>query len=216
MEPTLEHWTVPVTPFQQNCTILRCAATGRGALVDPGGDVDRILAEVAKHDIELEIVLLTHGHIDHAAGVAEVVRTLELPVEGPHIEDAFWLEGMPDQARMFGLPPAESCTPGRWLDQGDSVTVGEQTLEVLHCPGHTPGHVVFFHRASKLALVGDVLFDGSIGRTDFPKGDHDELMRSIFERLLPLGDDVQFLPGHGPASTLGEQRRSNPFLRSGR
>jgi glyoxylase-like metal-dependent hydrolase (beta-lactamase superfamily II) len=215
METSLEHWTVPVTPFQQNCTVLRCAETGRGALVDPGGDIDRVLAEAARHDVELERVLLTHGHLDHAAGVAEVVRRTELPVEGPGREDAFWMEGMEEQARMFGLPPAESCTSDRWLEHGDTVTVGAQTLEVLHCPGHTPGHVVFFHRPSKLAIVGDVLFDGSIGRTDFPKGNHGDLMRSIFDHLLPLGDDVRFLPGHGPASTLAEQRRSNPFLIAG-
>lgn len=211
-KPILEHWTVPVTPFQQNCTVLRCGETGRGAIVDPGGDIDRILAEVTRHGVELERVLLTHGHLDHAAGTAELARRTGLPVEGPQREDEFWLAGMPDQARMFGLPPAESCLPNRWLEHGDTVTVGAQTLEVLHCPGHTPGHVVFFHAPTKLALVGDVLFDGSIGRTDFPKGDHATLLRSIFERLLPLGDDVTFLPGHGPASTLGAQRRRNPFL----
>ena len=211
--PSLEYWVVPVTPFQQNATLLRCTATGRGAIVDPGGEVERLLEQVERRELELERLLLTHGHIDHAGGTAELVARRQLPVEGPGLEDEFWLEGLPQQAAMFGLPSAQRPRPDRWLQHGDSVRVGEQELQVLHCPGHTPGHLVFFHEQSRLAIVGDVLFDGSIGRTDFPKGDHATLMRSIFETLLPLGDDVRFLPGHGPSSTLGEQRRTNPFLR---
>ncbi len=210
--PKIEHWTVPVTPFQQNCTVLRCTETGRGAIVDPGGDVERVLAEVKRRNVELERILLTHGHLDHAGGAAELKRRTGLAIEGPHRDDEFLLAGMAEQARMFGLPGAEAVTPDRWLSAGETVTVGAQSFAVLHCPGHTPGHVVFHHSAAHLALVGDVLFAGSIGRTDFPRGDFEQLMRSIFEQLLPLGDDVRFLPGHGPASTLGEERRRNPFL----
>ena len=208
----LEYWVIPVTPFQQNATLLRCARSGRGALVDPGGEVDRLLECAREHDVELERILLTHGHIDHAGGAAELARRTGLAVEGPGSEDEFWLQGLPDQARMFGLERAEVCTPDRWLGEGDSVAVGQERLRVLHTPGHTPGHLVFFHPGRRVAIVGDVLFDGSIGRTDFPKGDYQTLMRSIFDSLLPLGDDVRFLPGPGPSSTLGEQRRTNPFL----
>ncbi|MFT4539338.1 MAG: hydroxyacylglutathione hydrolase [Planctomycetota bacterium] len=212
---SLEYWIYPVTPFAQNTTLLRCAETGRGALVDPGDEVDRLMAAVEEHDVELESILLTHGHIDHAGGTAGIVKRTGLPVVGPHREDLFWLEGMEQQAQMFGLPVVDSPKPDRWLVHGDEVTVGAQTLQVLFTPGHTPGHVVFFHEPSRMVMVGDVLFDGSIGRTDFPKGDHATLMCSIFETLLPLGDDVTFLPGHGPTSTLGAQRKSNPYLLPG-
>ncbi len=203
---------VPVTPFQQNCTLLWCERTGKGAVVDPGGDVPRILAAVEKHGLEVGKVLLTHGHIDHAGGTAELARRLGVPVEGPQAEERFWIDALPQQSVMFGLPHADAFVPDRWLDDGDRVSVGEAELEVLHCPGHTPGHVVFFDRTARLAVVGDVLFAGSIGRTDFPRGDFATLVASIRQRLWPLGDDVRFIPGHGPMSTFGEERRSNPFV----
>lgn len=203
---------VPVTPFQQNCSVLWCEATRRAAVVDPGGELDRVLAVVARHGLTLEKILITHAHLDHAGGTAELARRTGVPIEGPHEGDLFWIEQMAAQARMFGFPPAEAFTPDRWLQQGDRVTVGELGFEVLHCPGHTPGHVVFFQREARYALVGDVLFAGSIGRTDFPRGDHAQLLASIRERLFPLGDDVTFLPGHGPTSTFGAERRSNPFV----
>lgn len=212
LEASLQFHSVPVTPFQQNCTLLWCEDSRRAAVVDPGGDIERILAAVEERELKLEKILLTHGHLDHVGGTAALSRQLQLPIEGPHKEDAFWIEQLPMQTQMFGFPPVETFTPDRWLEQGDTVTVGDETLEVHHCPGHTPGHVIFFHRPSKLALVGDVLFAGSIGRTDFPKGDHDTLIHSITEKLWPLGDEVRFIPGHGPMSTFGQERQTNPFV----
>ncbi|WP_444942950.1 MBL fold metallo-hydrolase [Microbulbifer sp. ZKSA006] len=209
---SLQFHLVPVTPFQQNCSLLWCEDSKRAAVVDPGGDLDKILAAVAERDLKLEKILLTHGHLDHVGGTAALSKQLQLPVEGPHKGDDFWIQQLPMQAQMFGFPAVEIFTPDRWLEQGDTVTVGDQPLEVYHCPGHTPGHVIFFHRPSQLALVGDVLFAGSIGRTDFPQGDHDTLIRSIKERLWPLGDEVQFVPGHGPMSTFGQERQTNPFV----
>ena len=203
---------VPVTPFQQNCSIVWDPATMSGAVVDPGGDLDLVLARVRQEGVRLEKILLTHAHIDHAGATAELKRRLALPVEGPHEADQFWIDALDEQGRVFGLDSAGWFMPDRWLHDGDSVTVGGLELEVRHCPGHTPGHVIFFHAPSRLAIVGDVLFKGSIGRTDFPGGDYDTLIRSIRGNLFPLGDDVQFLPGHGPPSTLGEERRSNPFV----
>jgi glyoxylase-like metal-dependent hydrolase (beta-lactamase superfamily II) len=203
---------VPVTAFQQNCSVLWCERTRAAAIIDPGGELDRVLATVAQHELVPEKILLTHGHVDHAAGTAELARRCNLPIVGPHRADDYWIEGLAEQAAMFGFPPAESFTPTRWLEQGDRVQLGEGELEVLHCPGHTPGHVVYFSRPDRLAIVGDVLFQGSIGRTDFPGGDHDTLIRSIRERLFTLGDDVRFLPGHGPMSTFGAERRGNPFV----
>lgn len=203
---------IPVTAFQQNCSVLWCEATRRAAIVDPGGDLDEVLAVVSEEGLEVEKILLTHGHIDHAGATAELAARLQVPIEGPHRGDKFWIEQLPRQASMFGLGPAGAFEPSRWLDQGDEVAVGQVRLAVRHCPGHTPGHVVFFHEAGRLALVGDVLFQGSIGRTDLPGGDHDTLIRSIRENLFPLGDDVRFVPGHGPMSTFGEERRSNPFV----
>ncbi len=184
----------------------------KGAAVDPGGDVGAILKRADEKSVELEKILVTHGHVDHAGGVAELAEKCGLPIEGPHPDDLFWIDGMPQQAVMFGLPEARAFTPNRWLEDGDTVSVGKTSFQVLHCPGHTPGHVVFFEESSRLALVGDVLFRGSIGRTDFPKGDHATLIRSIRENLWPLGDDVTFIPGHGPNSNFGEERRSNPFV----
>jgi glyoxylase-like metal-dependent hydrolase (beta-lactamase superfamily II) len=208
----MQYAVIPVTPFEQNCSIIWCEDTKAGAIVDPGGDVDRILNEVKRHKVVVEKILVTHGHLDHAGGVAELVRRLELPVEGPHPGDRFWIDAMDQQAAMFGCRASGRFSPTRWLGDGDTVEVGSAVLEVRHCPGHTPGHVIFFHRPSKLALVGDVLFAGSIGRTDFPGGDYDTLIRSIRDQLWPLGDDVRFIPGHGPESTFGRERRSNPFV----
>ena len=203
---------LPVTPFQQNCTLIWCEQTREAAVIDPGGDVERILAAIEEEGVHLTRILLTHGHLDHVGGTAPLAREANVPVEGPHREDAFWIEGLDQQSAMFGLGKVERFTPDRWLEDGDTVSVGKETLEVLFCPGHTPGHVVFFHRGSQLAQVGDVLFQGSIGRTDFPRGDHATLISSIREKLFPLGDDVRFIPGHGPMSTLGEERRTNPFV----
>jgi hydroxyacylglutathione hydrolase len=206
---------IPVTPFQQNCSLMWCEATMKGAVVDPGGDLDMILAEAKSHAVEIEKIFITHGHVDHAAGTAELKRLLEVPVEGPHIDDKFWIDQLPTDSVEWGFPEAEAFEPDRWLVNGNWVTVGEMTLDVYHCPGHTPGHVIFFEPATRVAFVGDVLFRGSIGRTDFPRGNHADLIWSIRERLWPLGDDVTFVPGHGPASTFGEERRSNPFVGNG-
>lgn len=203
---------LPVTPFQQNCSIIWNEANRRAAVVDPGGDLDRVLEQLDKNGLELERILVTHGHLDHAAATAELAKLKGVPIEGPHEDDKFWIDGLPEATQRFGFPPGESFTPDRWLHDGDTVTVGGELLEVLHCPGHTPGHVVFFHRGQRVAWVGDVLFAGSIGRTDFPRGDYDTLIRSIREKLFPLGDDVTFVPGHGPTSTFGAERQSNPFV----
>jgi len=203
---------IPVTPFAQNCSIVWCARTGAGAVIDPGGDLDQVLAAARENDVRLEKILLTHAHIDHAGGTAELARNLKLPIVGPHVDDQFWIDQLPEQARMFGFPRCDPFTPDRWLDEGDRVQVGEVEFQVRHCPGHTPGHVVFYSAPDKVAFVGDVLFAGSIGRTDFPGGDYDTLIRAIREKLFTLGDDVRFVPGHGPMSTFGEERRSNPFV----
>jgi len=203
---------IPVTPFQQNCTLLWCEQTRAAALIDPGGDTERLLTAVEERGLKLVSLLLTHGHIDHVSAAAELAAQLKIPIEGPHRADEYWLADLPQQSAMFGFPYTAAFTPDRWLVHGDRVTVGKQTLEVLHCPGHTPGHVVFFHAAKRVAFVGDVLFQGSIGRTDFPGGDLDTLLASIRERLWPLGDDVRFIPGHGPSSTFGAERRSNPYV----
>jgi glyoxylase-like metal-dependent hydrolase (beta-lactamase superfamily II) len=209
---SLKYRVIPVTPFEQNCTLLWCNETNKAAVVDPGGDLDRIRAAVEAEGVTLEKILLTHAHIDHAGGTAELAKSAGLPIEGPHRDDNFWIQGLAMQAQMFGFPAPEVFTPDRWLEDGDTVAVGNETLEVLHTPGHTPGHVVFFHRGSKLAQVGDVLFNGSIGRTDFPKGDYNTLIHSIREKLFPLGDDVNFICGHGPMSTFGQERATNLFV----
>lgn len=203
---------VPVTAYQQNCSIIKCLDTGRGALVDPGGDVERLLQAAERMGATLEKILLTHGHMDHCAAADVLRQQLGVPIEGPEKEDAFWIDRLPEWCRMSGFPHADAFVPDRWLEQGDTVTVGAQTLQVFHCPGHTPGHVVFLHAGQRVAWVGDVLFQGSIGRTDFPRGDHDQLIASIRETLFPLGDDITFVPGHGPTSTFGQERRSNPFV----
>jgi len=203
---------LPVTPFQQNCSLIWCETTRRAALVDPGGDVEVLLAAVERAGVTLEKLLLTHGHIDHVAGAPELARRLGLPIIGPHAEDAFLLDSLPAQAEMFGFPHAEAFAPTQWLCDGDSVEVGELALRVIHCPGHTPGHVVLYEPVSRHAFVGDVLFKGSIGRTDLPRGNYDDLIASIRDKLFPLGDEVAFIPGHGPMSTFGFERRNNPFV----
>ena len=208
---SIKYQLIPVTPFEQNCTLLWCSETMKAAIVDPGGDIPRILAAIEKNGVVPEKILITHGHIDHAGAAADLAERLSLPIEGPQREDAFWIEGMPAQSKVYGFPGVRSFTPDRWLEQGDTVRFGNVELKVFHCPGHTPGHVVFFDETGRLLLVGDVLFKGSIGRTDFPKGDFDTLISSIHGRLWPLGDDVAFISGHGPMSTIGFERRSNPF-----
>lgn len=203
---------LPVTPFQQNCSLVWCEATGRGALIDPGGEADRLLDLARTEGVTLERLLLTHGHVDHVGAAAELARVLDIPIEGPHREDAFLLDALPQQCDLFGFPPTPPLRPDRWLEAGDPVRVGEVELEVLHCPGHTPGHLVFYQPVARLAFVGDVLFRGSIGRTDFPRGDHHRLLHSIRHTLFPLGDDVRFVPGHGPMSSFGQERLTNPFV----
>lgn len=203
---------IPVTPYQQNCTLLICEQTDKAALVDPGGDLDLLLAETKRQGVALESILITHGHFDHIGGVAELATRLSLPIIGPQIEDDFWIQALPEQCRLFGFPKSDSFTPDRWLNDGDTVKVGKEVFQVIHCPGHTPGHVVYFSESRRLALVGDVLFKGSIGRTDFPKGDYQTLIDSIQQKLWPLGGDVAFIPGHGPMSTFAEEMRGNPFV----
>jgi len=203
---------LPVTPFQQNCSIIICEKTRKAAVVDPGGEVEKIKSRLNELGIEAEKILITHAHIDHAGGTADLAGDLDLPIEGPHKEDLFWIDKLADQSRMFQFPEAKPFSPSRWLEQGDEVTVGDLKLEVRFCPGHTPGHVVFINHEHKLIWVGDVLFKGSIGRTDFPRGDHPTLINSIKENLLSLPDDYQFISGHGPISSIGVERQSNPFI----
>ncbi len=208
----MQYQIIPVTSYQQNCSLVWCELSKKAALIDPGGDIERLLSAVDQHGLILEKILLTHGHLDHVGGAKQMATQLAIPIVGPHKEDLFWLQSLPQQAEMFGFDAAIAFQPDHWLVDGESVSIGEQQLEVLHCPGHTPGHVVFYHARAQLAFVGDVLFQGSIGRTDFPKGDHEQLIQSITEKLLPLGDQVTFVPGHGPCSTFGHERKHNPFL----
>ena len=208
----LHYQTIPVTPFQQNCSIVWCDQTMEAAVIDPGGDLPRITAAAKRLGVALRQILLTHAHIDHAGGTATLASEQALPIVGPHPADQFWIDGLKQQAQMFGFAPAASFTPARWLHDGDSVAVGHSTLQVRHCPGHTPGHVVFHCPQAQRAFVGDVLFAGSIGRTDLPGGDHDTLIASITQRLWPMGDDTVFIPGHGPESSFGRERRTNPYV----
>lgn len=203
---------IPVTDFQQNCTLLICEQTREAVIIDPGGEPERILAAIERLGATPRHLLLTHGHLDHVGGAQALASRLQLPILGPHRDDAFLLAALPEQARMFGFPPHQAFTPDTWLEAGESIRFGEHSLEVLHCPGHSPGHLVYFERAESLAQVGDVLFRGAIGRTDLPRGNHERLLESIQQVLLPLGDHVRFIPGHGPMSTFGAERRENPFL----
>ncbi len=209
---------VPVTPFQQNCTLLWDSDTLQAAVIDPGGDVEQILAAIEQNALKVERILLTHSHMDHAGGAAGLKLALEaggqnVPIVGPDIRDKFLLDALAEQAAKYGIEGASNVTPDRWLTEGETVAVGGHAFAVLHCPGHTPGHVVFINHEQRLALVGDVLFQGSVGRSDFPYGDGDALITAIVEKLLPLGDDYQFVCGHGPGSTFGAERANNPFLR---
>ena len=209
----LRYLTLPVTAFAQNCSLVWDEDTRQAAVIDPGGDLDRLLTEVEGLGLKLEQIWLTHAHIDHAGGTGELARRLGLPIVGPHPGDQFWIDALPQQSQMFGFPLAEAFRPTRWLHDGDSVQIGSHVLQVRHCPGHTPGHVVFHSPEIQRAFVGDVLFAGSIGRTDFPQGNHEQLIASIRERLWPMGDATVFIPGHGPESSFGRERRSNPFVR---
>lgn len=202
---------IPVTPLQQNCTLLWCAKTNKAALSDPGGDLSRLKAAVAEHGVDLEKIIITHGHLDHCGQAGMLAEELGLPIEGPHKDDLFWIEQLDGDGARYGME-AKSFEPDRWLNDGDQVTVGDLVLDVIHCPGHTPGHVIFYHEPSKLAVVGDVIFQGSIGRTDFPRGNHQDLIDAITQKLWPLGDDVTFIPGHGPTSQFGYERKTNAFV----
>ena len=204
--------TVPVTPFAQNCSIVWCDETKAAAVIDPGGEIDRLRAQVQRLGVDVQALWLTHAHIDHAGAAGQWAREDALPIIGPHPGDQFWIDALAQQSRMFGFPPAEAFTPSRWLADGDALTLGAVQFTVRHCPGHTPGHVVFHAPEAKRCFVGDVLFAGSIGRTDFPGGDFDTLIASITQRLWPMGDDTVFVPGHGPESTIGIERRTNPFV----
>ena len=209
--PNVRAAIIPVTPFQQNCTLFWCEKTKKAAVIDPGGDLERIRDAIAQSGVTVEKILLTHGHIDHAAGAAELRDELGVPIEGPHKADDFLLQRLAEQGQAYGIP-ARPVTPDRWLNEGDTVTVGDLTLDVLHCPGHSPGSVVLVSKAERFAIVGDVIFQGSVGRVDLPGGDGKALIASIKDKLLPLGDDIAFICGHGPMSTLGQERQTNPFL----
>lgn len=215
---SLQYKSIPVTAFAQNCSLVWCDETMKGAIIDPGGDVDVLYREITMQGIELEMILLTHGHLDHVGGTkalqAKVLENhdRELPIVGPHQADKFWLDGLEQQSQMFGFEPTQSFVPDTWLNDGDTVTFGRQSFTVIHTPGHTPGHVIFFNSESELAFVGDVLFQGAIGRTDFPQGDFATLIKSIKEKLWPLGTSIRFIPGHGPESTFGQERKTNPFV----
>ena len=206
---------VPVSPFEQNCTLLWCTATKKATVIDPGGDVPKILAAIKQADVTVDQIWITHGHIDHVGGAAELRDALKVPIEGPHLADKYLLDHVVESGRNFGMTGVQNFVPDRWLSDGDTVKVGNLSFGVLFCPGHSPGSVVFFNKDIRFAIVGDVLFNGSVGRTDLPGGDHATLIRSIYEKLLPLGDDVGFICGHGPGSNLGHERATNPFLMGG-
>lgn len=213
----MQVFIIPVTPFQQNCTLLVCDQTQQAAVVDPGGDVEQILATIKESGATVAQILLTHGHLDHAAAAPELAAALgDIPIIGPHQDDQFWLDGLTEQSARFGFGHAKAFLPTQWLNDGDTVQVGAYTLNVIHCPGHTPGHVVFHSPELHLAWVGDVIFQNSIGRTDFPRGNHADLISSIQNKLFPLGDDIQFIPGHGPTSTFGQEKMHNPHLKIGK
>ena len=210
-QPPLQAAIIPVTPLQQNCSLIWCTKTMKGAFTDPGGDLPRLKDALEKTGVELEKILITHGHIDHCGQSGILAEELGVPIEGPHEADRFWISRLDEDGAKYGIN-GKVFEPDRWLNDGDTVTVGELTLDVIHCPGHTPGHVVFFHKPSNFAVVGDVLFQGSIGRTDFPMGNHQDLIDAITQKLWPLGNDVMFIPGHGPTSTFGQERKTNQFV----
>ncbi len=210
-QPPLKAAIIPVTPLQQNCTLIWCTETMKGAFSDPGGDLDRLKAAAASQGVTIEKIIITHGHLDHCGQAGMLAKELGVPIEGPHEADRFWIARLDDDGGKYGMH-AETFEPDRWLENGDTVTVGNLTLDVYHCPGHTPGHVVFHHAPSKLAIVGDVLFQGSIGRTDFPMGNHADLINAITTRLWPLGGETAFVPGHGPMSTFAHERRTNAYV----
>ncbi|MCW7547405.1 MBL fold metallo-hydrolase [Photorhabdus sp. APURE] len=208
----MKYQIIPVTAFMQNCTLIWNEESKEAAIVDPGGEAEKLIAEIERRGLKLTQILLTHGHFDHVGATTEVAKHFNVPIYGPQQEDAFWIEGLQAQSRMFGIEECPSFEPDRWLNEGDELRVGGVDLSVLHCPGHTPGHVVFVNHEDKLIYMGDVLFKGGVGRSDFPRGNHQQLINSIKDKLLPLGDDYEFIPGHGPMSTLGYERQTNPFL----
>jgi hydroxyacylglutathione hydrolase len=203
---------VPVTPFQQNCTLLWCEVTKRAVVIDPGGDLPEVERAITRAGVSVDKIWLTHGHVDHVAGASDLKTNLKVSIEGPHKDDLFLLQHVAETGRSYGMWNASNVTPDRWLEEGDQVRIGELTFDVLHCPGHSPGSIVYFNPVQRLAIVGDVLFAGSIGRTDLPGGDYQQLIESIKDKLLPLGDDVAIISGHGPTSTIGHERATNPFL----
>ncbi|NVK54368.1 MAG: MBL fold metallo-hydrolase [Alteromonadaceae bacterium] len=203
---------IPVTPFAQNCSLIWDPATMKGALVDPGGDADKIYKAVQANGVDIDKIILTHGHLDHVGATTEVAAHYKVPVIGPHIGDKFWLDGLMQQSQMFGFPPAQPFTPNQWLTEQDTITLGNLTLEILHCPGHTPGHIALVERTSDTVIVGDIIFAGSIGRTDFPQGNHPQLINSIREKLFTLPTSMTVYPGHGPTTSIGQERQSNPFV----
>ena len=207
---------IKVTPFQQNCSLIWCDQTMQGAVIDPGGDLEKVAHAIQHFEVKIEKILLTHGHLDHAGGANQLSQQLTVPIVGPHKEDEFWLQAMEKQAQSYGFPGVQICNPDQWLDDGNQVTVGEEQLEVYHCPGHTPGHVIFYHAHSKLAFVGDVLFKGAIGRTDFPRGDYATLINSITQKLWPLGNETRFVSGHGPISDFATERATNQYVSDAR
>ena len=208
----LQYKTIPVTAFQQNCSLVWCDQTQEAAVIDPGGDLEAIEWEIDRLGLQLKAIWVTHAHIDHAGGVADLADKYQLDIIGPHEGDQFWIDGLAQQGAMFGFPPSRSFVPTRWLHDGDTVQIGKETLQVRHCPGHTPGHVVFHAPQLERCFVGDVLFAGSIGRTDFPQGNHQQLIDSIVQRLWPMGDATVFIPGHGPESSFGRERKTNPYV----
>ena len=208
----LRYQIIPVTPFQQNCTVFWNEETKKGGIVDPGGDLALLNKFIDEQGIEIEKILVTHGHLDHAGSVKAMADERNIPIVGPHKDDKFWIDGMPEAAAQYGFPEALAFEPDQWLEHGDKVIVADVEFDVVHCPGHTPGHVVFVQNEDKVAMVGDVLFQGSIGRTDFPKGNYQQLIDSITQRLWPLGLDITFIPGHGPTSTFEAEKKTNPFV----
>ncbi|WP_338518790.1 MBL fold metallo-hydrolase [Alteromonas gracilis] len=211
----MEIVVIPVTPFAQNCSLIWDASTMKGAFVDPGGETEKLIATASKHNVEIEKVILTHGHLDHVGGTVAIAAHYEVPVIGPHVGDKFWLDALMQQSQMFGFPPAQPFTPQTWLNGNDTITLGSLTLEVLHCPGHTPGHVALVERSSNKVIVGDIIFAGSIGRTDFPQGNHQQLIDSITQKIMVLPGDMTIYPGHGPTTTVAKEKASNPYV-SGR